>query len=213
MATLLMCLAPALLGGTTSRLASDSRGMWRELPDPFGPHAGRHSAVSIPAAPAARTPMARPQREAMRLVWMHQDRLGSFGLLFAACLCLALLELRLHLRVKDKDRRLAESLAGALRGGALEFTEPASGGMTIWEAWQDDPDDAEQTEPVTLALIPSGFRVRAYGADETTQLPSRTSTLASPTRVVNEEDLLVGIPREFLRTEPTNGRTAVPHRP
>ena len=165
MATLLVCLAPALVDGTASRLASDSRGMWRELPDPFGPHAEKHIAVSGPAAPAVRTPMARPQREAMRLVWMHQDRLGSFGLLFAACLCLTLLELRVHLRTTGKHRRLAESLTGALRGGALEFSAPPSGNSTIWEAWQDGPDDAEEPEPTTQALVPSRFRVLGYGAE------------------------------------------------
>ena len=133
MATLFVCLAPALMGPVAGGHAPDIRGRWRELPGRQASGAAFQPKPVLPARLDARTYGPNP------------DRLGSLYLLFAACTCLAILEVKLHRRNSVDNRRAAETLAGALRSGALEFGERVPGALPVWQTWIDT--DEPESEP------------------------------------------------------------------
>jgi hypothetical protein len=121
-----------------------------------------------------------------------------------------MLEIKRHWRNRVDARRLAESLAGALRSGVLEFGERIRGALPVRQAWIDD--DEPEPERMTRAIVPSRYHVLGYRQEGPYDLsvpaePAlRMLAAPDPFRMVRDEELLLGIPREFIRPENERGR-------
>jgi hypothetical protein len=184
-AALLVCLSPLV----------QAQNAWRELPDPFTPR----SAHGVRTTLLTETGLGDG-----RIYWVQQNRIQSFCLLLAACLCLAALRLRAHRRTENTRERLADSLAAALRGGVLEFQEPTGEAASVFERWQD-PEPEEPDLSAASSLFPSRFEVLGYGYtmgyDQALAGGGLRGLLMAPEEPerISDEDLLKGIPLEFLR--------------
>ena len=159
--------------------------------------------VCLAAAPsfAAAGPHNRNGLNASALpsVWFQPNRLGSAGLFCAACLCLTVLQVKVRRRKDGADLRQAKALAGALRSGALDFAECPHAESSIWKVWAEADDE----EPEARALVPSRYHTLGYGQEESYVVkvivtPGPDEETVAP---ITDEDLLRGIPREFLGDE------------
>jgi hypothetical protein len=189
------------LGSLLAVQAADiPRKLSRELPDPFALNRARAP------SPAAVNP---GERSSLRIIWSSRGRGESFALLFAACLCLIALELKVNRRTNGRHDRLAGVLAGALRGGALDsIGEKARFEGPIWSYAADD----EEPEPVEMSLTRvnrSRYQLLAYDVgDEVSQPHGDAKVTVSylgggpdPDAPVRDDELLLGVPREFLKRE------------
>jgi hypothetical protein len=193
---LFVCLASALLAEAAGPHGIGARNLWRG-PDPFTPY---DKAARAPAS------WESGRLQGVRVVWMKHDRAQSLALLFIACLCLVTLEMKVLRRSTGKQDLQATRLADALRSGVLEF----DGGLrtastSLWENWADDePDEAATPEP---ERIMSRYPLLGYtsGSDDSTQNDMHSMRCLSageePIAPIRDEDLLLGMPREFLRPD------------
>ncbi len=156
----------------------------------------------------------------VRVVWVPRDRAETFALLLAACLCLAALEMKVLRRTSGGHERLANTLAGALRSGALEFDGGPRPQGSLWEYTEPDEDEEPQCKALQTEVNRSRYALLGYHASNEDPLQSavvKVSYLGSgpdPDTLVRDQDLLLGVPREFLKPELMQHAAAVkPARP
>jgi hypothetical protein len=172
----------------------------RDMPDPFAMYGKSRAA---PQAGGGARFMG------LRVIWIERDRAETFALLLGACFCLAILEMKVLRRNHGGYERLATTLAGALRGGALEFEGGPRIEGPLWNS-ADEPDD-EPGGTMALALQTemnrSRYELLAYDApqaDPREEMVVKVSYLGGgpdPDALVRDEDLLLGVPREFVKPE------------
>jgi hypothetical protein len=134
-------------------------------------------------------------------------RAASLALLFAACFCLVTLRKKVQQRATRTQERLAAILALALRSGALEFDGGSGAAVTsLWHGWTE-PEESEEPEAAEPERMMSRYALLAYGGggrDSTKPEMEpvwRQGAEDETTRLIRDEDLLLGIPRAFLRPE------------
>jgi hypothetical protein len=199
-ALMVLCLALPMLAQTPGVRNA-------QVPSAFARDTGSGSASS---------PISGHRLSRLHAIWAQPGRAASFGLLFVACLCLAALEWKVLRRRNNKQSRLAETLSEAVRSGILAEEEPRQPAAPLWSLWKEpEPCDAV-TEPEKMM---SRYRLVGYhpGEPETaTDVPVVTVRQIGgpdPNAPLTEDELIRGIPREFLNLRPESSDAPPPEPP
>jgi len=163
-----------------------------QVPSPLAPHTGICCASSQ---------LSDRRLGRLHATWAQPERATSFGLLFAACICLAALEWKVLRRRNNKQSRLAETLSGAVRSGILTEEEPRRPAVPLWCLWVEPEAPEQEPEPEKMM---SRYRLVGYHPDEPEPADVPVVTIRQigagpdPTALVTDEELIRGIPPEFL---------------
>ena len=136
------------------------------------------------------------------------------GLLSGACVCLASAQVKARRRKRAANTHLATALAGGLRSGVLEFESaaPVEGAHLGWVPQEDDEEEEPRCKALVLrsSMYRSRYELLAYAPPEEEPLRVRVSYLGggpNPESPISNEDLLRGIPHEFLHPEGSEGQS------
>jgi hypothetical protein len=127
-------------------------------------------------------------------------RIGASCLLIASCSGLALANSREKQRKNRDQERIAASLAIAVRSGLLDEVQHSD--VPVWSMWGEDESDSEPK-----SLILSRYRMLGYSGElreravEGQDLPIRTIVRPDPLEIVTDQELLLGIPRTFVKPD------------
>jgi hypothetical protein len=136
--------------------------------------------------------------------WMVRFRLEALGASALTLIVLTILKLRTLRRHTGVEHGRASRLADALRAGALEFEGGPRMEGSIWD-YKEEDEQQNKLVKYRPGANHSLYELLAYHiSDEEPQQVVTVSYLnggPNPDNLVREEDLFLGVPREFLKPE------------